>query len=126
MIINLLPKFTELIKGIGFVQEDPKKVSTEATIADFMEGFFYWTYNGYSIVIATYADGGEYRWSISKDSTEIHRTNGVLSEFTKRNWLSFESKEIRFQRNFLLDEIELLEIHFKPELRDAKLKELGC
>ena len=122
MRINLLPKFIEVIKGIGFVQEDPKKVSTEVTI----EGFFYWTYNGYSIVMATYQDGGEYRWSISKDSTEIHLTNGVLSEFTKRNWLSFDSKSIKKQRNFLLDEIELLEIHFKPELRDAKLKELGC
>jgi hypothetical protein len=37
------------------------------------------------------------------------------------NWLALRDN----QRNFSVDEIKLLEEHFKLELRDLKLKQLG-
>ena len=48
-------------------------------------------------------------------------SKGELDQLNKsRAWLSINEKS-----NFALDEIGLLERHFKPELRELKLKELG-
>ena len=94
-------KFIELIKSIGFTEGD---FSAEDNLK--LIGMKVWSYNSYIIVIS------HDRWSISKD-IESHTGH-------YRNWLRFNNN----QRNFLLDEIGLLEKHFKAELRELKLNTL--
>ena len=70
-----------------------------------IETWVLWTYNDYRITIVTELE----RWSISKRDVNNY------------NWLALRDN----QRNFSVDEIKLLEEHFKLELRDLKLKQLG-
>lgn len=93
--------FIELIEAIGFREKQ------------YFPEFILYTYNGYNITIVPSDDT---RWSMSitmpKSSDGKYRPNDF--------WLYLGNN----QRNFSLDEISLLEKHFKSELRDLRLKEL--
>lgn len=93
--------FIELIEHIGFVQDHVTK------------DFLHWTHNDYTIILSSSGMQG-CRWGISKDESDYY-SNKIM-----RNWLILNG-----QRNFSLDDIDLLKEYFKPELRELKLKELG-
>lgn len=101
-----MDNFIELIKGIGFI-EGKSNIENWGlwTYNDNIETWGLWTYNDYRITIVTELE----RWSISKRDVNNY------------NWLADPDNK----RNFSVDEIKLLEEHFKLELRDLKLKQLG-
>ena len=98
-----MDNFIELIKGIGFIEGKSN-----------IENWGLWTYNDYRITIVTELE----RWSISK--RDVNPPNS-LNRIPTHTWLPLQDN----QRNFSVDEIKLLEEHFKLELRDLKLKQLG-
>jgi hypothetical protein len=99
-----LSKFIRTIREIGFIESPPDRIQSEK-YWDIKNSLSY-SYNNYHIVICPIHDQRETRWSISKNDT----------------WLSFGDNN---QRNFDLDEIDLLKDIFKSEFRDSKIKKLG-
>ncbi len=100
-----LSKFIRTIREIGFVKSDYfNKNSVENSLS--------YSYNGYHISICPVNDQREIRWSIF-----LSHTNHFIT-----GWLSFGDNN---QRNFDLDEIDLLKDIFKSEFRDSKIKKLG-
>ena len=105
-----MKEFIELIKSIGFIEIDTSYENGYNTLN--------WTYNGYRISITTHnvrrgkSPGYENIWWRLNDKYIV---GGILG---------FEILGV-IQTSFFLDQIGLLEKHFKPELRELKLKELG-
>lgn len=105
---NNFERFIELIEGIGFVEK-----SLSNSLIQHQGMVTKYTYNGYTINIGIYSREQETRWSISHDK--------LTGEFI---WLYHDVGNSEYRNNFSLDDIGLLEKHFKSELRELKLKEL--
>jgi hypothetical protein len=117
----ILEEFITFIEGIGFkLDVNPlascnftTQYGKELLLRRFVEGnilsystlldhSFEFSYNGYNIYLTNT------RFSLD------HNIIGVIDSPSRTN-----------QRNFDLSDLELLEIHFKSEIRNMKLKELG-
>jgi hypothetical protein len=115
----ILEEFITFIEGIGFKLDVNPLASCNFTTqygkakAKFVEGnilsystlldhSFEFSYNGYNIYLTNT------RFSLD------HNIIGVIDSPSRTN-----------QRNFDLSDLELLEIHFKSEIRNMKLNELG-
>ena len=108
-----LNEFIELIKDIGFVEQDTDFSYEKQIGVNTLSGTTDWNYNGYTITIHHTNNNPYLLWFMYKD------VNYLSTRAT-------QSLEINNKRYFSLDEIGLLEKHFKSELRELKLKELGC
>ena len=95
----ILEEFITFIEGIGF------KLDVNP-LADCVEdnNLIGFSYNGYNIDL----DHKKTRFSLD------HNIIGVIDSPSRTN-----------QRNFDLSDLELLEIHFKSEIRNMKLNKLG-
>jgi hypothetical protein len=93
----ILEEFINFIEGIGFKLDVHKK----NPLADGNTSFDF-SYNGYNIYLTKTRFGLE------------HNIIGIIDSPSRTN-----------QRNFDFSDLELLEIHFKSEIRNSKLKELG-
>jgi len=95
----ILEEFITFIEGIGF------KLDVNP-LDDCVEGnnLIGFSYNGYNIDL----DHTKTRFGLD------HNIVGIIDSPSRTN-----------QRNFDLSDLELLEIHFKSEIRSMKLKELG-
>jgi hypothetical protein len=110
----ILEEFINFIEGIGFkldvnplantLKKDQSVYHDIRGRFDCVEGntSFDFSYNGYNIYLT------KTRYSLD------HNIIGVIDSPSRTN-----------QRNFDLSDLELLEIHFKSEIRSMKLKELG-
>lgn len=106
----ILEEFITFIEGIGFkldVERHLLKYDLEVNVSllsysTLLEHSFEFSYNGYNIYLT------KTRFSLD------HNIIGVIDSPSRTN-----------QRNFDLSDLELLEIHFKSEIRNMKLNELG-
>jgi len=114
----ILEEFINFIEGIGFkLDVNPLDDCVEGNTHNFFLRkvhfsastltcscftSFDFSYNGYNIYLT------KTRYSLD------HNIIGVIDSPSRTN-----------QRNFDLSDLELLEIHFKSEIRSMKLKELG-
>lgn len=112
----ILEEFINFIEGIGFkldVNPLANTLKKDQSVYHDIRGRYFgdllrhntsfdFSYNGYNIYLT------KTRFSLD------HNIIGIIDSPSRTN-----------QRNFDLSDLELLEIHFKSEIRSMKLKELG-
>ena len=99
----ILEEFITFIEGIGFKLDVEREVNVSLlSYSTLLDHSFEFSYNGYNIYLT------KTRFSLD------HNIIGVIDSPSRTN-----------QRNFDLSDLELLEIHFKSEIRNMKLNELG-
>lgn len=112
-----MTEFIELIKKIGFVEDFSKILEKKINnLRKFS--------NGTNIDEATYTyyfNYNDYRITIDNKKWKVVWSMFSISDTGRRaiKWLEFD------KRNFSKNDVDILKKHFAPELRDAKLKELG-
>ena len=99
----ILEEFITFIEGIGFKLDVEREVNVSLlSYSTLLDHSFEFSYNGYNIYLT------KTRFSLD------HNIIGVIDSPSRTN-----------QRNFDLSDLELLEIHFKSEIRNMKLNKLG-
>lgn len=99
----ILEEFITFIEGIGFKLDVERDANISLlSYSTLLDHSFEFSYNGYNIYLT------KTRFSLD------HNIIGVIDSPSRTN-----------QRNFDLSDLELLEIHFKSEIRNMKLNELG-